>query len=145
MDVVAEGKGWDEALAHLVRSSDLDSTCMAPRIEALGYLLNMRRYPEADSLGALLDRSRHLMTEGQASLLDWLLLGGYGDCEGALLAARQGAERAPLDFAYNEGLAAAVGWTARRWSCTGWAGMRKPVATLLADYPPFQELLRPID
>jgi len=96
-----------DATPHFHRASELDSTYMAPLVEAFVAYMDAGRAQEADSIIAILDRSRSLLTPYQRHQVDALRYAYLTlDPERSLDAARQMAEIAPLESAYVLGVAA---------------------------------------
>ena len=87
-----------EAVTHLQRAVDLDSTFTWSRLQLAQGFLNLWEEPRADSIAVELNRKRDRLTPLQRHWLDWLLSLSREDPLSAYRAMRAAADLAPERF-----------------------------------------------
>jgi len=105
-EMAAQGGSQDEVIAHYLRASELDSTYLVPLLDVADQLRTAGRLEEMDSVLAVLENRRQLMTPLQLLFFDYTRLGIEGELELAQLKVREIAKTHPTEIAYNQGIEA---------------------------------------
>ena len=104
---LADARRTDEALAKLRRAAALDTSWMVPSLELLSFYDRTGFDAEADSVSAVLKRSRSKLLPLERATLDYWQAVRRADHHGGLLAAREAARLAPeSQFAAQHAMAA---------------------------------------
>jgi tetratricopeptide (TPR) repeat protein len=105
IDLYVAGGSTEESLHHLLRAFEMDPTWMVAGLDAFLELVAHMRFSEADSICAILEASRSLMSESQLWVFDFLKVLISLDFDTAYRMARQ--RDVPLKYSYLAGWAAA--------------------------------------
>jgi tetratricopeptide (TPR) repeat protein len=101
-----ERQEYRRAIEHTDRAYALDTTFIAPLLQAVGSYANLVRLAEADSVLSFLQARRQRLTQIEQLKLEWYEASFRGDLEGRYRVARALFEMAPADWAYGAAFAA---------------------------------------